>query len=362
MAGLPLPRLAWGLVRDKPAGVSERELRHALDIGWQIETVSIRYAPVGGGSYHWVVRDSLDRQWFVTVDDLDGKGWLGDSRPVVSKGLRTAMDTAFALRHHEGLRFVVAPVPALGGATVLPLGEKFTIAVFPFVHGASGRFGEVLPADERGRLVDMLVALHGSTPAAAHASRFPVNVPWRGALETALRELGRPWHGGPFSEPARALIAETAGRIRQALATFDQLTERVKALEPVITHGEPHPANVMRAGSDMMLIDWDTVGLAPPERDLWMVVGDDGEQTRRYTEATGRAVDPAALALYRIRWALDDISIDVRQFRSRHRRTEGTEISWQVLKSYLEDQRLGVVLCRDCCHPRPVYMPRSWRR
>jgi spectinomycin phosphotransferase len=338
MAIMALPRLALALVRDKPAGVSERELRHALDVGWQIDTMAMRYAPVGAGSYHWVVRDSLDRQWFVTVDDLDDKGWLGASRPVVSRGLQAAMDTAFALRHREGLRFVVAPVQALGGATVLPLGSKYTIAVFPFVYGASGRFGEPPSAEELGQMTDMLAALHRSTPLTALASRFPVNVPERGALETALRELGQPWRGGPFSEPARALIADTAGRLRQVLATFDRLTERVKALEPVITHGEPHLANIMRAGSDMMLIDWDTVGLAPPERDLWMVASDDGEATRRYTEATGRAVDPAALALYRIRWALDDISIDVRLFRARHRRTEGTEFAWRILEDTLKDE------------------------
>src|SRR4029077_13351490 len=64
----------------------------------------------------------------------------------------------------------------------------------------------------------------------------------------------------------------------------------------VITHGEPHPGNIIRvapnadadglaaaddaaagatggagpASGAIMLIDWDTVGLAPPERDLWM--------------------------------------------------------------------------------------------
>jgi spectinomycin phosphotransferase len=253
------------------------------------------------------------------------------------------MDIAFALRHHEALRFVLAPIPAFGGATVLPLGSKYTIAVFPFVDGASGRFGQERDADERGRVVDMLVALHRCTHAAAQASRFPVEVPGRAVLETAMSELGRPWHGGPFSEPARALIADAAGRIRRVLATFDKLAGRVRAFEPVITHGEPHPANVMHVGSDMMLIDWDTVGLAPPERDLWFVAGDDGEETRRYTEATGRAIDPAVLAFYRIRWALDDISIDVRQFRARHRRTEGTEQALGILKGYLEDQAWSAV-------------------
>jgi spectinomycin phosphotransferase len=39
----------------------------------------------------------------------------------------------------------------------------------------------------------------------------------------------------------------------------------------VVTHGEPHPGNILRAAGGLYLIDWDTVGLALPERDLWMV-------------------------------------------------------------------------------------------
>ena len=335
MAPRLVARLAWALVRDRPAGVGERELERALASGWQIHAVVTQYAPVGGGSYHWAVRDSLGRRWFATVDDLDGKYWLGDSRAAVSKGLRTAMDTAFALRHHAELGFVVAPVPALHGETVLRLGSKYAITVFPFVHGTSGRFGAALSAGERGQLVEMLAALHRSTPAAAQAARCPVTVPRRGVLEAALRELGQPWHGGPFSEPARALIAGTAGHIRDLLATFDHLAGHVTALEPVVTHGEPHNANLMWADTGVMLIDWDTVGLAPPERDLWMIVSGSGEATRRYSQATGRRVDPAALALYRIRWTLDDISAFLHMFRNRHGRTADAEHTWLGLSKTL---------------------------
>lgn len=295
----------------------------------------MEYAPVGGGSYHWVVHDTQGGQWFVTVDDLDDKSFLGETRPVVGARLRTAMDTAFALRHDAGLRFVVAPVAKVDGETVLPLSSQYTVTVFPFIHGASGRFGEDLPADERGRVVDMLAALHRATPAAA-VSRAHPGVPLRGVLEKALSELDEPWRGGPFSEPARAVLASTAGQVRRLLQTFDQLARQVAATsQPVLTHGEPHPANIIRAGQDRVLIDWDTVGLAPPERDLWMVVTDTGDEAPRYQQATGRAVDPAALELYRIRWGLDDISCFVHQFRTNHSRSADAEWAWLNLEGTL---------------------------
>jgi spectinomycin phosphotransferase len=105
----------------------------------------------------------------------------------------------------------------------------------------------------------------------------------------------------------------------------------------VISHGEPHPGNVVHGDDGLLLIDWDTAGLAPPERDLWMVATESGDEMRRYAELTGRPVDPAALAFYRLRWALDDLSCFVRDLRAPHRRTPGTEHAWEALEATVAD-------------------------
>ena len=52
----------------------------------------------------------------------------------------------------------------------------------------------------------------------------------------------------------------------------------------VVTHGEPHPVNVMQTDAGRVLIDWDTVAIAPPERDLWMVIC--GTEARRPSTRT----------------------------------------------------------------------------
>ncbi len=316
-----------------PAGVTERDLAHALADGWGIRAAALRYAAVGGGSYHWAVRDDHGERLFVTVDDLDDKGWLGQTRAAVFEGLRAAMDAAVTLRHQAALRFVAAPVPAPGGDTVRPLGSRYAVAVFPFLRGAAGRFGEAISAPDRNELVDALAALHRAHPAAVRLPRCDVGLPWRGDLDAALRELGQPWPGGPFAEPARAVLAGAAEQVRHLLHTLDRWADDVAAAgETVITHGEPHPGNVIRVGRELMLVDWDTIGLAPPERDLWMVASETGDELRRYTELTGRPVDPTVLARYRLRWALDDLSAFVRRLRAGHRRTAGAEHAWRALE------------------------------
>jgi spectinomycin phosphotransferase len=319
-------------VRDKPAGIGDGELGRALAQGWRIHASALQYAAVGGGSYHWVVRDGEAGRWFVTVDDLDDKPWLGDSRAAVLDGLRAAMDTALELRQAAGLRFVAAPVPAISGETVRPLDARYAIAVFPFLDGTSGQFGDDYSTSWRCELADLLAALHQVTPALTRPPVARIGLPRRGALDAALGELGRPWLGGPYCSAVRELLIRSADQVRSLLASFDQLAGRVAAREAVITHGEPHGANFMWAGTGTMLIDWDTAGLAPPERDLWMIASHSGEELRRYTAATGRAVDPAALTFYRLRWALDDMSAFIPRLRSARQRSADGEHAWRALQ------------------------------
>jgi spectinomycin phosphotransferase len=247
------------------------------------------------------------------------------------------MDAAVTLRRQAGLGFVVDPVPAVTGQTVLPVGGRHAVAVFPFLAGPPFDWGEPLPAPERGELIAMLAALHAVDPGAVRLPRAGLGLSWRGDLEVALDELGQPWAGGPYSEPARELLAGAARTVRRQLEALDRWSARQAAGPVVITHGEPHPGNVVHSADGLLLIDWDTVGLAPPERDLWSVATESGEEVRRYTELTGRSVDPAVLEFYRLRWALDDLSCFVRDLRGPHHRTPGTEHAWEALEITIAD-------------------------
>jgi len=67
----------------------------------------------------------------------------------------------------------------------------------------------------------------------------------------------------------------TCGRL---LDRYDVLANaaRRRPERAVLTHGEPHPGNTMLTAGGWRLIDWDTVLIAPPERDLWDLDPGDG--------------------------------------------------------------------------------------
>jgi spectinomycin phosphotransferase len=109
------------------------------------------------------------------------------------------------------------------------------------------------------------------------------------------------------------------------------MREAARSGPAVITHGEPHPGNILRTAGGLHLIDWDTVGLALPERDLWMVAGDGTGAVELYAELTGRQASGAAMQLYRLRWSLDDIALFLREIRRPHEQDEDTELAWEAL-------------------------------
>ena len=327
-------------MRALPEELEVSALIESLAEGWSFDVETLDYAAVGGGSYHWVVRDREGRRGFVTVDDLDVKPWLGDTRESVFAGLESAFDAAVALRD-SGLDFVVAPTLAGGGETVRRVGARYAIALFPFVDGDAGEFGRYKDA-ERAAILTMLAELHQATPVAASMARtVDLGLPGRGELESALDALDQTWSGGPFSEPARQALAGHASEVAELLSLFDRLAADVaqRSGDWVVTHGEPHAGNVMRTGDEYVLIDWDTVALAPAERDLWMLAGDAAGPVDIYTDVTGHELDQVAVDFFRLTWDLADTAAFTRQLRSPHRHNEDTMRAFNALTYYVTRTR-----------------------
>ncbi|MEU9954782.1 phosphotransferase [Streptomyces sp. NPDC050982] len=298
--------------------------------------MSVSYAPVGFGDYHWQVIDEDGRPWFATVSDLEHKEHCGQGAAAALDGLRRAMETARTLHERDGLRFVVAPVPTEDGSSVVALNARYALAVFPHVPGRSGQFGQRLSEAERDQALELLANLHGRTPPQITPPTVLEPTGLSGVHE-ALGDLDDTWSGGPFAEPTRELLAEHAATLRARCAEFDKVTDEVRGhgAPLVVTHGEPHPGTLILGEDGYRLVDWDTVGLALPERDLSLISADPSELAH-YTELTGRTPDAAALALYRLRWSLLDVAEFVEWFRGEHHRSQDTETAWEGLTEALD--------------------------
>ena len=208
-------------MKEQPGHIDQRELARILREQWGLAPGRLCHLPVGFGDHHWELTGAAGGRWFITVAELAG-GWRGAGPAAGYADLRASMETVTAL-HRAGLEFAVAPVPTAGGQALAPLvparrrrlslrrrrGRGFRR------RAARGRpacpHRHLGPAARRHPLARRTALARSPTP--AH----------RPALEAALGELGQPWSGGPYSEPARRLLARHAARLGRALARFDEL-------------------------------------------------------------------------------------------------------------------------------------------
>ncbi len=321
----------------EPTDVDRTALAALLRRHWSLPVTVLDHLPVGFGSHHWVAADEQSRRWFVTVDDLRSARWTA----AAYDQLRRAFETAAALRREAGLEFVLAPTPDGTGAVVRRLDRDHSVAVFPFLDATSADFGEFASADDRRAVLGLVGRLHSATRRVRPdlPRREDFDLPGRPHLLAAMARTGEPWRAGPFAEPTRELLRSNTAGLQDLLRRYDAMAAEVATTSAswVITHGEPHAANVLtdREGA-RLLIDWDTTAIGPRERDLWMLTDDDARDWDAYAATAGDVpLSTTALALYRTRWALEEICEYVSWFRHDHVRSKDTETGWSGLSDYL---------------------------
>lgn len=318
-------------MRAPPDDLGDGQVLDALRAGWGIDAVASAYQPVGFGTHHWLVTTSDGRRWFANVDELTTDDYL--------VRLHAALRTARAVADAGG-SFALAPVPAQDGEAVHPLASRFAVSLYPYVDGRSWGTGEYRTDEQRLAVLELLVSLHTADSARhRHALVDDFVLPDREGLMAALEDVDRPWDSGPFAETTRELLCRNADDLVRLLDHYDRgaAAARTQADRMVLTHGEPHTENVLvTVDGGLLLIDWDTALLAPPERDLWVIEAGDGAVSRAYHQATGVTVLPDMLQLYDLRWDLAETALYVTQFHQPHRDDPNTRLAAENLHVFLD--------------------------
>jgi Phosphotransferase enzyme family len=320
----------------QPVELDEGRIREELAVGWGFAVEGLRYLPVGFGSHHWLA-DSGGRQLFLVVHDLPAM--LVSQRDSVDAAfgrLETAFGCALSLSRDEQLEFVVGPEPAVGGEVVRRLSERFSLAVCPYLTDCEPGHEGAFAAADRPAVLRLLTRLHRARPRVA-PQRCDLRLQNADGLRAAIAGAGEPWDGGRYGEPARALLHRHAAGVTALMAAYRELARQVGSRPErfVVTHGEPGAWNVLRTPAGFVIVDWDFVQLAPPERDLWDLADDDRSVLAAYTEATGTEIDDAALALFRMWYDLSEIAGYICLFRGQHDDTEDAAESWENLEQFL---------------------------
>jgi len=298
-------------VREPPLGV---ELGGVLSVvqGQVDGTVRrVEHLPVGFGAHHWIAYDDRGPRLFVTMDVL---------RPLDPPERLEAAYAGAAALHERGLEFVVASLPTITGSFTVPFAHG-VLSCTPWRDGEPGG-----PLD---------VAWTTSALARLHAARAPAGLPrWRPLVgpdlaETTATLTTRQWGPGPYADRARDAVRRHLGDLTRWTARYHHLAEAAHDRGWVATHGEPGAHNQLLTDEGRLLVDWESLQLAPAELDLRTLV-DAG------VGADTLHADRTMLELFDLEWRLDEISQYAAWFAAPHTGSEDDDIAFGGLLEELE--------------------------
>ena len=299
-------------MREPPADITPDDVLAALRQHWGLDVDDADHLPTGFGAHHWVASSGGRRAWFVTLDGLLPRH--------SADTLEAAYAGAAALAGR--LDFVLACLQRRSGEFTVAFADG-ALSVVPWLDGSS--LDGTWTDDDVRATTAMLDRLHATSvtdlpswePLLADPSVF---------ADGLAASLAQPWDTGPYGEAARQALDQQIGDIRRWAGRYDDLASRALDRRDtwVPTHGEPDPSNQLVVHGHRFLVDWESLKLAPRERDLW-ALGPGWESSY-----SPRA-DPAMLELFDLQWRLDEIGLYATRFSAPHTGSESDQVAIQAL-------------------------------
>ena len=278
---------------ERPDVVDDTTVLAAVREWWKVDVDAITYLPIGFGGHHWCASWRGEPRLFVT---LEGLGFRHDL---------TSLGATYAATATLGFAFANANLEPW----VVPL-VGHALSVTPWLDGVRPAILDVVATTA------MLDSLHAVTPPPGLRRWAPlVDSDLADRLTDAVR---RPWGAGPFGEQARAAITGRLDEIEGWVAEYHRLADVARSRPWVTTHGQPGIHNQLLTSDGLRLVDWESLMLAPAERDLRTVgVGND-----------------TMVDMFALEWRLDEVNIGATWLQAPH---EGTGDDRETLENLREE-------------------------
>jgi len=220
---------------------------------------------------------------------------------------------------------IISPIPCRDGRLFAQAGPSAAI-LYPFVAGSDG-FTVPLQDHHWVELGGVLRRIHAAAlPAelAGHLPREDYSPAWRTMVREFLAGSSAMQHGTPAANEEAVLawgsfLRDRYSAIVDLVAQAEQLANAVQGLpqELVLCHGDIHGGNVLIGPrGDFYIVDWDTITLAPRERDLMFIgagiagVWDQPHEADLFYAGYGAcSIEPRLLAYYRFERIVQDIAV-----------------------------------------------------
>ncbi len=224
------------------------------------------------------------------------------------------------LLHDSGIEQVIPPIFGKG-YSLWARTDLYTMTVYPFIEGENG-FDRPLSAQHWIELGQTLKRIHTAAISQADLDLLPRET-FSPFYRDEVRRYQAQFAAETFTDPVSIDFARLINSKRADIDALVRHTHTFAAdvqkrdLPFVLCHADIHVWNLLITPSNTLyVVDWDTLILAPKERDLMFIgsgIGDTGafsvpEQLTRFYQGYGtRDDDLTAIAYYRCERIVQDI-------------------------------------------------------
>ncbi|MFO7321937.1 MAG: aminoglycoside phosphotransferase family protein [Chloroflexota bacterium] len=290
---------------EKP-NISDEMIIACLHDDYGLQVADLAFLPLGADASTAVYRAVTgDAPYFVKLR----RGAFDETTVLVPR-----------LLYDRGMAQVIPPLPARTGRLWARLGD-YTVIVAPFVAGQSG-FEKPLLDRHWTELGRALKRLHTTTLPPELLARIPQER-YSGEWRERVRSFQTLVQTQTFHEPVAAALAEFMTTQQEIIGEIVWRAERLASVlrgrpqHRVLCHADIHAGNVhIDEHNTLYIVDWDTLTLAPKERDLMFAgagLGDGSrsaeDEERLFYQGYGDTeIDWVALAYYRFERIVQDIA------------------------------------------------------
>jgi len=286
---------------EKPE-VDEEKIKIVLNQNYSIQVTHIEFLPLGNDatSFSYQVGTQRGHVYFLKLKtQLSNLAGLFVPR---------------FLKDH-GLDQVVAPLYTNQQKLFADM-DDFALILYPFIPGQEAMKVGLSAAQwmEFGSVVKRIHSTELSSQVSQLVSRETFVPKWSSFARELHGQIKVQNYDHPDQRKLASFWKEKHEIIETLIARAEEIGQQLQktSLEFVLCHADIHTANILLTQeNEMFIVDWDDTLLAPRERDLMFVLGEDSVQTREeqnFFDGYGTTnINPLALAYYRYEWCVQEI-------------------------------------------------------
>ena len=286
---------------EKP-NIKDEKIISALRENYSIPLSGVEFLPIGNDSSAWAYR----------VDAENKNSYFLKIRKEISN--RAGLFVPRFLKDN-GIEQVIAPLSTKTQELWVNV-DEFAFILYPFITGE-----EVMKVG----MTDVQWKEFGATLNRIHTTELTGSVlqyvmqesftPKWGSLAKMLHEqVNARNYDDPYQRQLALFWKENNETIQTLIERAEILGKRLQQtdLEFILCHADIHTANILLTQEqDIFIVDWDDTLLAPKERDLMFVLGEDTIHTREeqmFFDGYGKVkISQLALAYYRYEWCVQEV-------------------------------------------------------